>query len=70
MVHEMGRAPSWLDSRAQLTFMASLRLVMALLRWSTAFFRKDTLQGTDTTPRRLRPQQREPYLGKALGERE
>jgi hypothetical protein len=44
----MGWGPSRLDSRAQLTFMASLRLVRALFRWSTAFFRKDTLQRVDT----------------------
>jgi hypothetical protein len=58
MVHAMGRSPSGWDSRAQLTFMASLRLVMALLRWSTAFFRKDTLQRTVMAPRRRSSQPR------------
>lgn len=41
---EMGRGPSRLDSRAQLTFMASLRHARASFRWSTAFFREDTLE--------------------------
>ena len=55
MVQEMGRGPSRLDSRAQLTFMTSLRQVRALSRWSTAFFREDTLETDVAAEGRLRP---------------
>lgn len=44
-VQAMGFWPSWLDSKAALTFITWFRLARARFFWSTAFFRKETLQG-------------------------